>query len=74
MKMKRIVLLSMLPWLFISCSKHESTPVKTTTVYAAGYQTDGSNRIAKYWKNGSSVNLDDGSKMESVTGMVVVSP
>ncbi len=53
-------------FLFASCKKNPPNPSPTSNadVYVAGWEWngDGSQFIAKYWKNGTEVNLTDGTK------------
>ena len=38
-----------------------TSPLITPDIYAAGYESNGTHTIAKYWKNGAAVNLSSGS-------------
>lgn len=62
--MKKLILLSNLVLVFISCSSNDSTntvptPISITdNIYISGFERNNNNAyIAKYWKNGDSFNL-----------------
>lgn len=59
--------------LISSCSKSDesSTPVPKD-IYTAGYELNGTNDVAKYWKNGIANYLSDGTKEAEAQSKVVV--
>src|SRR5882757_5168544 len=51
----QIVLLAMAAFTFTQCKKNDTTTpaVAAKTVYVGGYETDGTNAVAKIWKDGT---------------------
>jgi hypothetical protein len=67
--MKKNYFLIMIVLGFCSCQKelsHEVVSPAEVDVYVAGYEFDGTNFSAKYWKNGSPVSLPDGFEASSI--------
>jgi hypothetical protein len=65
--MKKIFTLFALSLAILSCSKSDAPPDDTTPnptgpgdVYVAGFEHNGSRMVAKYWKNGTAVELPSG--------------
>jgi len=57
---------------FCACRKSNSTPAgPQTNVYVAGYESNGTHNVAKYWKNGVAVNLTNGSNDAFASSIVV---
>ena len=56
--------------LAVACS--DDGGVGEGAVYVSGHESNGTNAVAKYWKNGGSVSLTDGARNAVATGMVVV--
>jgi len=64
--MKKIIFISILIVFLISCQKerHNSVtvvPVPPSDVYVAGWEDNGTNDVAKVWKNGVATSLTNGS-------------
>ena len=69
--MKKIFLVAVSIVLF-SCSKDDTITANTEpTVYVVGSEYDGTNNIAKLWKNGVATNLTDGSQNASARSVYV---
>ncbi|MBS1669374.1 MAG: hypothetical protein JST58_18530 [Bacteroidetes bacterium] len=60
-----------------SCKKNGSSPSplpppgNSGTVYAVGYESNGTVTVAKYWKDNVAVNLTDGTKNAQATGIFI---
>jgi hypothetical protein len=50
----------------------QSIYVDGADVYVSGYELDGSNDVAKYWKNGREIALTDGSNGARANSIYVV--
>jgi hypothetical protein len=46
--------------------------VSGSDVYAAGYESNGSSKVAKVWKNGAATSLTDGTYAAEVFSLFVV--
>src|SRR5690606_23014078 len=59
---------------FLGCAKEENIePEKKTVVYVAGAESNGTNYVAKYWKDGISMGpLTDGSRVGAAVAIEVV--
>ncbi len=75
--LKRIIQASLILFITInifSCSNDDDAPQLTpqqADVYVAGYQSNGTNKVATVWKNGTATNLTDGSNDASAKSVVV---
>src|SRR5258705_13552322 len=59
---------------FFSCHKsHDSiaNPNPQVNVYVAGNEYNGTHTVAKYWKNGVSINLSDGTRDANASSITV---
>jgi hypothetical protein len=56
----------------INSSHFNSVKVSGEDVYVAGSESNGTNDIAKIWKNGIANNLSDGTKEADANGVIVL--
>ena len=63
--------------LFSSCKKSSNSPAPNPTpgnsgsVYAVGYESNGTVTVAKYWKDNVAVNLTDGTRNAQASGIYI---
>src|SRR6267378_756705 len=56
-----------------SCTYNDLSFTKySTNIYVAGYETNLSHAVAKYWKNGFAIPLSEGTSNSYSTGIVIV--
>lgn len=71
MKRNRLLLLLLCMVTCYSCRKHDSFINQPVNIYVAGYEFDNGNVFAKYWKNGISIPLSEGSNRGRVLSITV---